>query len=300
MSFDLFQVDAFTDKPFGGNPAAVCFCPEERDPIWMQQVAREMNLSETAFLVPQDDGFHLRWFTPAIEVELCGHATLASAHALWESGRLAKHLPARFYTLSGPLTAELRGDWIELDFPARTFAEVVDPPVDLIAALLGDGLAGPPPGVSTPRGTTEDAFEPGSEKPDAAERADKAAHYIGRFRDDYLVQVASEAAVRSAHPDQSLLGSVCRAAILTARAETPPYDFISRYFAPGSGIAEDPVTGAAHCGLTPFWAPRLGKNEMLAYQASARGGIVRVRLDGARVKLQGQAVTILKGSLLTV
>ena len=140
----------------------------------------------------------------------------------------------------------------------------------------------------------------GTAKLDASAGADKATPYVGRFRDDYLVQVASEAAVRSAHPDQSLLGSVCRAAILTARAETPPYDFISRYFAPGSGIAEDPVTGAAHCGLTPFWAPRLGKNEMLAYQASARGGIVRVRLDGTRVKLQGQAVTILKGSLLAV
>jgi len=263
MSLDLYQVDAFTDQPFGGNPAAVCLLPEPRPAEWMQLVAREMNLSETAFLHPAEEGsWNLRWFTPAIEVELCGHATLASAHVLWESGRLAPTEMARFHTLSGLLRAELRDGAVELDFPARTAAEV-EPPPDLAEAL----------GV-TPV-------------------------YTGKSRYDYLLEAPSEEAVRTASPDFGRLRTLpVRGVILTAAAGAGPYDFVSRFFAPGSGVDEDPVTGSAHCTLAPFWAARLGRSSFLAWQASARGGAVRVRVEGERVKLGGQAVTVLRGQLL--
>ena len=262
MSLDLFQVDAFADRPFAGNPAAVCLLDGPRDASWMQDVAREMNLSETAFVHPTGNGFGLRWFTPAVEVELCGHATLASAHVLWETGMLTPDDTARFHTLSGVLTADRQGDWIELDFPARPVEEVA-PPEGLAEAL---------------------GVEPG---------------FVGRSRYDYLVEVAAEESVRNADPDHRRLGSLnVRGVILTARASSPPYDFVSRFFAPGSGVDEDPVTGSAHCTLAPFWRERLGKDEMLAYQASARGGVVRVRVVGDRVKLGGQAVTILRGRLV--
>jgi PhzF family phenazine biosynthesis protein len=266
MSLDLYQVDAFADRPFAGNPAAVCLLPEPREAAWMQDVAREMNLSETAFLQEQDGGWGLRWFTPAIEVELCGHATLASAHVLWQTGRLAAGETARFHTLSGVLTAEQRayqgGEWIELDFPARTAAAAV-PPAGLLEALGA------------------------------------AAVFVGKTRYDYLVELRSEEAVRSCAPDPRRLASLpVRGVIVTARAASGPFDIVSRFFAPGSGVDEDPVTGSAHCSLGPYWAPRLGKEEILAYQASARGGVVRVRVEGERVKLGGQAVTILAGRLL--
>ena len=265
MSLEMFQVDAFTDRAFAGNPAAVCLCPDPRAAGWMQQVACEMNLSETAFLVPQAEGYGLRWFTPATEVALCGHATLASAHVLWQSGRLAPGSTARFHTLSGLLTAEQRGDWIELDFPARRFDPLFAVPPELRRAM---------------------GVEP---------------RFVGRFADDYLLEVDSEEEVRAARPDLALLTAVpARGAILTARATSGPYDFVSRFFAPGAGVAEDPVTGSAHCALGPFWGERLGKTEMLAYQASARGGSLRIRLHGDRVKLLGQAVTILEGHLLAV
>lgn len=263
MRLDLFQVDAFTDRAFAGNPAAVCFCPETPAEGWMQQVAREMNLSETAFLLPRSDGWGLRWFTPAVEVALCGHATLASAHVLWETARLAADQPARFHTSSGLLTAERRGSWIEMDFPATPVTEVASPPPDLSKAL----------GV--------------------------APRFVGKSRFDYLLEVASPAEVTGARPDFAMLAALqVRGVMLTARADGKPYDFISRFFAPGSGVAEDPVTGSAHCSLGPFWGERLGKEELLAFQASARGGTVRVRLAGDRVTLIGQAVTVLQGSLL--
>jgi PhzF family phenazine biosynthesis protein len=268
MSLDLFQVDAFTDRPFAGNPAAVCLLDGPRDAEWMQDVAREMNLSETAFLHPTGDGFGLRWFTPAIEVELCGHATLASAHALWETGVLDPAATARFHTLSGLLTAQRTGEWIELDFPAKPAEEVVAPE-GLAAAIGADGA------------------EP---------------VFVGRSKFDYLLELPNEEAVRKADPDHRRLASLpVRGVIVTARAaatSAEPFDFVSRFFAPGSGVDEDPVTGSAHCTLGPFWAPRLGKDEMLAYQASARGGIVRVRVVGDRVKLGGQAVTVLRGRLV--
>ncbi len=261
MTLSIVQVDAFTAKPFAGNPAAVCVLPAPGDAGWMQRVAAEMNLAETAFLHPLDDGYNLRWFTPTVEVDLCGHATLASAHALWESGRLAPDAEARFHTRSGLLTARRSGDWIELDFPA-TPPEPAEPPADLARAL----------GV-TPL-------------------------YVGKTRFDYLLELESEDAVRAVRPDFALLRELgVRGVIVTGPASTPGLDFVSRFFAPGSGIDEDPVTGSAHCGLAPFWGAKLGKSEMVGYQASARGGVVRVRLNGTRVALGGQAVTVLRGEL---
>lgn len=258
----LLQIDAFTADAFRGNPAAVCLLESERDEAWMQNVAAEMNLSETAFLLPQGDGFSLRWFTPAVEVALCGHATLASAHALWEQGVLGLGQTARFHTKSGLLTATREGAWIELDFPA-TLEEAADPPPALLESL-------------------------GIEKP----------VYVGRNRFDYLVEVESEAAVRALDPDHARLRTLpARGVIVTSRGSNGKFDFVSRFFAPGSGVDEDPVTGSAHCCLTPYWSARLGKEEMTAFQASKRGGVVRVRLAGDRVKLGGQAVTVFRGAL---
>jgi PhzF family phenazine biosynthesis protein len=263
MGQTIFQVDAFTDKPFAGNPAGVCVLPEPRSERWMQDVAREMNLSETAFLLKQEDGFQLRWFTPAAEVDLCGHATLASAHILWETDYLQPQEQARFHTRSGLLTAErLDGNWIELDFPAKP-EQATDAPPHLLEAL----------GIQ--------------------------AQYVGVNVFDYLVEVDTEETLRNMQPDITLLAQVpVRGVIVTSRASTPDYDFVSRFFAPRVGVNEDPVTGSAHCCLTPYWSKRLGKNELLAYQASARGGVLRVRISSDRVKIGGQAVTTLRGELL--
>jgi PhzF family phenazine biosynthesis protein len=259
MSCPLFQVDAFAARPFAGNPAAVCLLPAGADAGWMQRVAAEMNLSETAFLHPEEDGFRLRWFTPTIEVDLCGHATLASAHVLWETSRLAPDATARFFTRSGLLTAARRGEWIELDFPAEP-AVAAEAPVELLQAL------GVPP------------------------------QFVGRNRMDWLVEVESEADLRGLEPDLSLLRAVpCRGVIVTSLSAAAEFDFVSRFFAPRSGIDEDPVTGSAHCCLAPFWSERLGSQELVGYQASARGGVVRVRAVGERVYLSGQAVTVLRG-----
>ncbi len=260
MGLKITQVDAFTAKPFAGNPAAVCVLPEPGDAQWMQSVAMEMNLAETAFLVRRADGFDLRWFTPSVEVKLCGHATVASAHVLWEDGLLRPEEQARFHTLSGLLTADRRGDWIELDFPA-TLARPCDPPDGLAEALGAQPL------------------------------------YVGRNQFDYLVELESEAVVRRLEPDHTRLKRLpVRGVIVTARGAD--YDFVSRFFAPGSGIDEDPVTGSAHCALGPYWKAKLGKDEFLAFQASPRGGVVKVRVAGDRVKLGGQAVTVLRGELL--
>ena len=264
MPQTIVQVDAFTDRPFAGNPAAVCVLPGPADEGWMQAVAREMNLAETAFLYrrPAGDGFALRWFTPTTEVDLCGHATLASARVLWDEGHLPPGETARFHTRSGLLTAERRGAWIELDFPA-------EPP----------DAADAPPGLAAALGATP--------------------QYVGRNRFDYLVEVESAAAVRALRPDFTALRSVpTRGVIVTAPSDDPAFDFVSRFFAPRAGIDEDPVTGSAHCCLGPFWGARLGKEPLTGYQASARGGVVRVRLAGARVLLGGQTVTVLRGELL--
>jgi PhzF family phenazine biosynthesis protein len=262
MGQRITQVDAFTDLPFAGNPAAVCILPGEREAAWMQRIAAEMNLAETAFLVHEKDGFNLRWFTPAMEVDLCGHATLASAHVLWEEGHLFTDETARFHTRSGLLTAQRRGDWIEMDFPAEPATETAPTP-DLEQAL---GIA---------------------------------PQFVGKNRLDYLVVAASEAEVRGLEPDLALLKRTsARGVIVTARSEGADYDFVSRFFAPAAGIDEDPVTGSAHCCLGPYWAARLNKTELVGYQASARGGVVRVRLSGDRVGLGGQAVTTLRGELV--
>jgi PhzF family phenazine biosynthesis protein len=257
-------VDAFTSEPFTGNSAAVMVMPHPLvDAEWMQKVAREMNLSETAFLHRRPDGaFDLRWFSPTVEIDLCGHATLASAHWLWESGLLPHAAPAQFHTRSGLLTAVRAGDLIELDFPAT-------PPAD----------ADEPPGLAEALGVTP--------------------RYVGRSKFDYLVEVDSEEAVRQAKPNFSALAKLdVRGVMITSLASTPGLDFVSRFFAPGSGIDEDPVTGSAHCCLTPFWSARLNRHEFTARQLSARGGLLRLRLDGDRVKLGGHAVTVIRGELL--
>jgi PhzF family phenazine biosynthesis protein len=256
------QVDAFTDRPFAGNPAAVCLLPAERDAAWMQLVAREMNLAETAFLLRRGDGFDLRWFTPGAEVDLCGHATLASAHALWEGGDLPPEATARFQTRSGLLTAERRDGLIWLDFPATPAVDAVAPD-DLTAGLAATILS------------------------------------VGRTPFDYLVVLESEAAVRALVPDLGRLGRLpVRGVIVTAPSATDEQDFVSRFFAPAVGVPEDPVTGSAHCALAPYWADRLGRRDLRGYQASARGGLVQVRVRGERVLLGGQAVTVARGELL--
>src|SRR5579859_1998142 len=262
MSLRITQVDAFTSKPFAGNPAGVCILAEPAKPQWMQDVAREMNLAETAFLVRQRDGYDLRWFTPAVEVDLCGHATLASAHVLWEDGHLQPDAQARFHTKSGLLTADRRGGWIELDFPA-TPVSTAPAPAGLVEAL--------------------------GAKP----------QFIGRSKFDYLIEVDSEQTVRRLDPDLTALGRAqARGVIVTSRADGgSTYDFVSRFFAPQSGVPEDPVTGSAHCALAPYWSAKLGKSELSAYQASARGGELRLRVVRDRVKIGGQAVTVLRGEL---
>ena len=258
----ITQVDAFTDQPFRGNPAAVCILPQTADEGWMHDVAREMNLSETAFLVQRGGDYDLRWFTPTTEVALCGHATLASAHVLWEEHYLQPEAQARFHTQSGLLTAERRGNWIEMDFPA-----------------IREQAATAPPGLLPALGVE--------------------AAYVGRNKFDYLVEVASEAVVRELQPDYGQLHRTsARGVMVTSRASSAGFDFVSRFFAPGSGIDEDPVTGSAHCCLAPYWAKRLGKAEFVAYQASPRGGVVRARVEGERVKLAGQAVTVLRAELI--
>lgn len=261
MSVPLYRVDAFAAAPFVGNPAAVCLLPAPRDEAWMGQVAREMNLSETAFLLEREADVSLRWFTPTTEVDLCGHATLAAAHVLWETGRLSPDAPARFDTRSGRLTAEREAGLIWLDFP-ELLEEPARAPAELIAAL---GIA---------------------------------PVYVGRFGTRYVIEVGTEEEVRRLRPDFAALRRLPgRGVVVTSRAAAAEYDVVSRYFAPWVGVDEDPVTGSAHCCLGPFWGKRLGKTRLTAYQASARGGVIHVALDGSRVHLGGRAVTILRGEL---
>ncbi len=262
MSYPLFVVDAFTEHAFAGNPAAVCLLPAWRDEHWLQNVARELNLSETAFLVRAGDGFELRWFTPAVEVDLCGHATLASAHVLWQQGLVPPGREIRLATKSGILTTTRKDDGIEMDFP-RTVEQPAEPPPKLTAAL----------GV--------------------------APVYVGKNRFDYLLEVDSEETLRGVTPDFALLASLpVRGVIVTSRSSDSRFDFVSRFFAPAAGINEDPVTGSAHCCLGDYWHKKLGKREFTAYQASARGGVVRLRVGDERVHLEGKAVTVTRGELL--
>lgn len=266
MSIPLFQVDAFTDRPFRGNPAAVCLLEFPADDSWMQDVAAEMNLAETAFVWPESGEFRLRWFTPLVEVDLCGHATLASAHVLWETGRLAQDQEARFITRSGILIAMLAEPGITLDFPATP-----PRPVDMPTSLL-------------------DALRIGSED----------VRYVGKSEFDYLVEVAGESLVRGVEPDFGLLREIsARGVIVTSASEAGSgFDIVSRFFAPAVGIDEDPVTGSAHCCLGPYWSDKTGRDELHALQASQREGRMQVAVRGDRVQLTGDAVTVLRGELL--
>jgi predicted PhzF superfamily epimerase YddE/YHI9 len=259
-----FIVDAFTSRPFAGNSAAVVPLDAWPGNGWLQSVAMEMNLSETAYLVPKDSGYHLRWFTPRVEVDLCGHATLASAAVLAHLGKLPDDSNVGFTTRCGTLRAARRSSHFQLDFPV-TPAEPAKPPPALLESLNATPI------------------------------------YCGRTRFDCVVEVASEEIVRSVSPDFKLLATVeCRGVIVTAKSSDPRFDFVSRFFAPASGIDEDPVTGSAHCCLADYWGRKLGKTKLVAYQASSRGGIVDVQLQGGRVLLGGQAVIVAQGELLTV
>ncbi len=265
MTFPLYQVDAFTGERFRGNPAAVCMLDRPVKSTWMQLVAAEMNLSETAFVLRTDRTFSLRWFTPTIEVPLCGHATLATAHVLWETERLATDAVAVFNTVSGRLECRRLDGEIEMDFPA----ELAKPAVASVTPVrLDDAL----------RGTALEVL-----------RGDR----------HYLVELADETTVRALRPDLGVLSRLdADGVIVTAPSDDDRFDFVSRYFAPRVGIPEDPVTGAAHCMLGPWWAQRLGKIEVVGHQVSSRGGVVRVRVDGDRVRLCGRAVTVFRGELL--
>ncbi len=267
MALSLMTIDAFTDAPFRGNPAGVCFLDAARPAQWMQQVAAEMNLSETAFLLPQRDAWRLRWFTPSTEIPLCGHATLASAHALWTTGRLPAAAEARFDTMSGRLLARREGDRIAMDFPSLPVTPAALP--NGITAALG----GAPRNVARTHRSQEQ---------------------------NYVVEYASEQEVRALRPDFGPLRSFTDGVIATARAAAPAsgYDFVSRYFAGCFGIDEDPVTGSSHCSLVPYWAERLGRSDLVGYQASKRGGFVHGALRGDRVALAGHAVTVMRGDLL--
>lgn len=261
MGRPIFHVNAFTDRPFAGNPAVVCLLTGPADEAWMQSLAAEMRVSETAYLYPSGDTYQLRWFTPTVEVDLCGHATLAAAHVLWESGEMDPSATARFMTRSGLLSATRDGQWIVMDFPAERES-------------------------------------PANESDAVAEALGVDAVYVGKNRFDFLAEVRSEGEVRSARPDLARVADLpCRGVIVTSRASTPEFDFVSRFFAPGSGIDEDPVTGSAHSCLGPYWSERMGKKSLVGYQASSRGGVVRVTVNDDRVLLAGQAVTIFRGEL---
>jgi PhzF family phenazine biosynthesis protein len=263
MSWVVYQVDAFAERPFSGNPAGVCLLERAAPEKWMQAVASEMNVAETAFLVRRpDDSFDLRWFTPTVEVDLCGHATLASAHVLWDEHHLAAGDRARFHTKSGPLVAWREADTIRMDFPSEP-AAAAEAPAALVEAL-GVPLV-----------------------------------FAGKNRMDWLVEVADEGAVTSLRPELRILSALgVRGVIVTSASASPGRDFVSRFFAPGAGVDEDPVTGSAHCALAPYWAAKLGKPALIGQQLSARGGTVECTLAGDRVVLGGRAVTVLRCQLL--
>lgn len=262
MNTPIYQVDSFTNQAFQGNPAGVVVLQEVKTNSWMVSVAAEMNLSETAFLIQKGEKYHLRWFTPKVEVELCGHATLASAHILWEQGFLEKGEPAVFETLSEELSAKKVDNWIEMDFPGFSSKKV-----KLNQSIL-DSLGGSP----------------------------LQALEIG---ENLMLEYSDPEEISDLNPDMLQVGELpYQGVIVTSRSDGQPYDFVSRYFAPQVGINEDPVTGSAHSCLAPFWSARLGKDELTAYQASARGGEIRMRIAGDRVRIRGQAKTIFSGELL--
>lgn len=259
MELDIYQVDAFTDTVFSGNPAAVCPLDAWLPDTTLQAIAGENNLSETAFFVAEGAGFRLRWFTPGVEVKLCGHATLATASVLFEQ----LHYDAEqivFHTLSGALHVRRAGTGLSMDFPVHSM-EKVDPPAALTAAI---GLP------------AEECFQDSN--------------------DDYMLVYPAQAAIKGLQPAmQALLEIPARGIIVTAPGVH--HDFVSRFFAPRVGINEDPVTGSAHCSLTPYWAERLQKTQLRARQVSARGGEVQCELQGDRVVLNGQARLYMQGKI---
>lgn len=264
MPIPLLQIDAFAAEPFGGNPAAVCLLERPAPTDWMQALAREMNLSETAYLHALDDSsFSLRWFTPACEVDLCGHATLAAAHAVWEWDLKRGDDSARFRTRSGELVCRRDGELIAMDLPACPMREHDE--IDAIERVLGV-------------------------KP----------QWLGRDSQEKLIALLEdESAVRACSPDLRALKTLPhQGCVVTAPSDDDRFDFVSRFFCPAVGIDEDPVCGSAHCSLGPFWADRLGKNELIAHQVSPRGGVLRVRPSGDRVELAGRAVTVLRAEVL--
>jgi PhzF family phenazine biosynthesis protein len=268
MAQRITQVDAFTDRRFSGNPAAVCVLAEPRDARWMQDVAAEMNLSETAFATRLDGParFNLQWFTPNTEVDLCGHATLATAHVLWEEGHVSQDQVPQFETRSGPLSARRGSHGIELDFPREAVESEVNSPEE--RSILEAAIPAP-------------------------------IRFGGRNRLDLLVELEDEGRLRSLKPDiRKLEALACRGVIVTSRSADPEFDFASRFFAPRVGVDEDPVCGSAHCCLGPYWGEKLGKSELVGHQRSRRGGVVRVRVEGPRVVLIGRAVTVLRGELV--
>ncbi len=265
MAVPIYVADAFTDQAFRGNPAGVCILEQPKSDEWMQSVAAEMKHAETAFLRRQADHWLLRWFTPTVEVDLCGHATLASSYVLYSTGRASKQNQIAFETNSGKLTARAEGNLIVLDFPSEPvhYKASEGESVEVAEAL---GLKTMP-------------------------------EFVGRNRMDWLVQTTSADEVRSLSPDMARVQALGHRGVIVTSADTET-DFISRFFAPQSGVDEDPVTGSAHCCLAPFWAERLGREDLTGYQASPRGGKVRVRVNGDRVELMGNAVMVLEGRLL--
>lgn len=262
MTHTLYQVDAFTDEPFKGNPAGVCLLVGPETDVWMQNLAAEMNLSETAFLLPEDGGWRLRWFTPQTEVDLCGHATLASAKVLFENQPILREGPITFHTRSGALRAYWVEGMVELDFPAMHINPLTVEPE--VASSLG--------------------FQP----------------VAGAYSGDYFLFEAKDAnSVRTATPNMETLKKLpMPEVIITAESDCSEYDFISRFFAPQLGIDEDPVTGSAHCLLAPYWSKKLGKSTFDAYQASLRGGRLHLKLIGARVRIRGDAKFVFRAELL--
>lgn len=257
----FFQVDAFTDIPFKGNPAAVCLLTNEIPDDLMQRIAMENNLAETAFVLRLEAGFSLRWFTPTVEIKLCGHGTLATAHVLWQEGVLTQEERADFHTLSGLLTVTKAGEWLQLNFPKYSFSKV-DPHPEMIEVL----------GISPVHSVLADD---------------------GR----YVIEVQNESQLLSVNPDFSILKNYPSVAVTCVANNDSPYDFISRSFAPSHGVNEDHVTGSSHCALVPYWAEKLGKKELFAFQSSARGGELKLKLDGDRILIEGKAVTVIKGIL---
>jgi predicted PhzF superfamily epimerase YddE/YHI9 len=262
MVAPIFVVDAFASREFTGNPAGVCLLGRPASKAWMQRVAAEMKHAETSFVSPAAGGFRLRWFTPMVEVDLCGHATLAAAHVLWETGAIPPDRVATFQTRSGQLTAVRRAPFIELDFPSDPCVEV-SPPASLKEAIGG------------------------------------TFRFVGRNRLDYLVELDSPQRLRALEPDFERIASVGgRGVIVTSRSDLRGFDFLVRFFAPAAGIPEDPATGSAQCALGPYWSEKLGKTRVRSFQASARGGVLAAEPAGDRVHIYGRGITVLEGKLV--